>query len=207
MKIETPASEPSMDEILASIRHIISGDPRDEKEPFSASRNHEDILDLTDALPEEVQKMESSKGEKKENPKHMISDVRKEATIHPIKEFSGKVSEETTRELPTARHMFEESLVSPAAISEAAQALHSLNKLASESPKYTDPRFNEGVGGQTVENLVREILKPLLKEWLDTNLPSLVRWVVNEQVERIVRQGGAAQHESAVDKEKPYPKL
>lgn len=207
MKIETAASEPSMDEILASIRHIISGDSQNEREPCSTSRNHDDILDLTDALPEESQKMADPEGEKKENPQHRVSDLRKEATIHPIKEFCGKAPERTTQEHPTARHTFEEPLVSTTAISEAAQAFQSLNKLASESPKYADSRFSEGFGGQTVENLVRETLKPLLKEWLDTNLPSLVRWVVNEQVERIVRQVNATQPERTSEKEKSYSKL
>lgn len=207
MKIEKPAVEPSMDEILASIRHIISDDSREGKEPFSISRNRDDILDLTDALPEEGQKTESLQEEKKENPKCAIPNLQKEGTLHSLKEFSETKQEETSRELPTSDYGFEESLVSPAAISEAAQAFHSLNKLASESPKYADPRFNEGIGGQTVEALVRETLKPLLKEWLDTNLPTLVRWVVNEQVERIVRQVSSTHSPSASEKEKSYSKL
>jgi Uncharacterized protein conserved in bacteria len=37
---------------------------------------------------------------------------------------------------------------------------------------------------------LREILKPLLKEWLDANLPVLVRWIVNEQIEKIMEQKG-----------------
>ncbi len=207
MKIEKPAVEPSMDEILASIRHIISGDSREEKEPFSISRNRDDILDLTDALPEEGQKTESVQEEKKENPKCAIPNLQKEGTGHLLKEFSETKQEEASRDFPTPDYGFEEPLVSTAAISEAAQALHSLNKLASESPKYADSRFSEGFGGQTVENLVRETLKPLLKEWLDTNLPTLVRWVVNEQVERIVRQVGATHSPSASEKEKSYSKL
>ena len=36
--------------------------------------------------------------------------------------------------------------------------------------------------------MVRQILKPLLKEWLDTHLPALVRGIVTEQVEKIVQQ-------------------
>ena len=61
------------------------------------------------------------------------------------------------------------------------------------------------MGGKTVESLVRETLKPLLKEWLDRNLPTLVRWVVHEQVEKMVHQ--MARHEQSVEKEKSpfYP--
>ena len=31
-----------------------------------------------------------------------------------------------------------------------------------------------GEGQRTIEDLVREMLRPLLKEWLDSNLPHLV---------------------------------
>lgn len=43
--------------------------------------------------------------------------------------------------------------------------------------------------GNPVEELVRQLLQPLLKEWVDVHLPALVRWTINEQVERIIRQG------------------
>ncbi|HUX78717.1 MAG TPA: DUF2497 domain-containing protein [Alphaproteobacteria bacterium] len=192
MKIENPASEPSMDEILASIRHIISGDSQNGATPHLASSNDEDILDLTDILPEEGQKMENSGDTKKNDPK-LTTAVRKDEALPSLKEFPEKTK---------AANYSAEPLVSQSTVSEAAIALQSLNKFASESTFRSDPRLNDGMGGQTVENLVREILRPLLKEWLDANLPTLVRWVVNEQVERIVRQVNAAQHESVVEKER-----
>ncbi len=190
MKIEKPTSEPSMDEILASIRHIISGDSQEEKKDPLGLRDSDDILDLTEVLPEVSQKMENLETGMKVDLPLKASNCQKNETARPLKEPDP----------------FTEPLVSSATISEAAQALHSLNKFASESPRCPDPRLNEGMGGQTVENLVREILRPLLKEWLDANLPTLVRWVVNEQVERIVRQVNAVQHEPIPGKEKFYSK-
>ena len=44
-----------------------------------------------------------------------------------------------------------------------------------------------GEGQRTIEDLVREMLRPLLKEWLDSNLPHLVERVVQEEVGRLVR--------------------
>ena len=41
-------------------------------------------------------------------------------------------------------------------------------------------------GGPTIEDLVREEIRPLLKEWLDTHLPSLVERLVQVEVERVV---------------------
>jgi cell pole-organizing protein PopZ len=40
---------------------------------------------------------------------------------------------------------------------------------------------------QTVEGVVRELLKPMLKEWLDRNLPAIVEARVEAELERIAR--------------------
>ena len=42
-------------------------------------------------------------------------------------------------------------------------------------------------GGQTLEDVVRELLRPLLQQWLDTNQPSIVQATVEAEVERIAR--------------------
>jgi cell pole-organizing protein PopZ len=38
---------------------------------------------------------------------------------------------------------------------------------------------------QTVDDLVRELLRPMLKDWLDANLPRLVEQAVEREVSRI----------------------
>jgi cell pole-organizing protein PopZ len=40
---------------------------------------------------------------------------------------------------------------------------------------------------QTLEGVVRELLKPMLKEWLDRNLPAIVEARVEAELERIAR--------------------
>jgi len=42
-------------------------------------------------------------------------------------------------------------------------------------------------GGSTLEDLVRELLKPMLKQWLDENLPAIVEEKVEAEVQRIAR--------------------
>ena len=42
-------------------------------------------------------------------------------------------------------------------------------------------------GDNTIEGLVRELLKPMIKEWLDANLPSIVEQKVEAEVQRIAR--------------------
>jgi cell pole-organizing protein PopZ len=41
--------------------------------------------------------------------------------------------------------------------------------------------------GQTLEDLVREMLRPLLKTWLDDNLPTIVERLVRAEIERVSR--------------------
>ncbi len=41
-------------------------------------------------------------------------------------------------------------------------------------------------GGPTIEDLVREGIRPLLKSWLDVHLPPLVERTVRKEIERIV---------------------
>lgn len=43
-------------------------------------------------------------------------------------------------------------------------------------------------GGATIEDMVREEIRPLLKAWLDTNLQSLVERVVRSEIEKVVNR-------------------
>ena len=42
-------------------------------------------------------------------------------------------------------------------------------------------------GDNTIEGLVRELLKPMIKDWLDANLPGIVEEKVEAEVQRIAR--------------------
>ncbi|MDB5493476.1 MAG: hypothetical protein JWP86_813, partial [Phenylobacterium sp.] len=41
--------------------------------------------------------------------------------------------------------------------------------------------------GRTLEDVVRELLRPLLQQWLDDHLPAIVQETVQTEVERISR--------------------
>lgn len=43
-------------------------------------------------------------------------------------------------------------------------------------------------GGITIEEIVRSELKPMLREWLDRNLPSLIERLVAEELERVSKR-------------------
>jgi len=43
---------------------------------------------------------------------------------------------------------------------------------------------------RTLEDLVREMLRPMLKSWLDDNLPTLVERIVKAEIDRVARGRG-----------------
>jgi uncharacterized protein len=45
------------------------------------------------------------------------------------------------------------------------------------------------LGERSVEDMTRELLRGMLKQWLDDNLPSLVERLVREEIERVARRG------------------
>src|SRR3990167_9199293 len=194
MMTEKSPSEPSMDEILASIRQIIAADSKEETHSLFSLDESEDILDLTDVLPEECEKTQAPTmpSEFQWNDLGEWSPFAEKTDCLVAEE---KNPQRCTVKTPpygsTANHSFEESLLSQETLSEATQAFHLLNKMTQEKPQSSEPRLSEGIGGQTLENLMREMLKPLLKEWLDAHLPALVRSVVAQQVEKIVGQAGS----------------
>jgi cell pole-organizing protein PopZ len=45
------------------------------------------------------------------------------------------------------------------------------------------------IGEQSIEEMTRELLKAMLKQWLDENLPEIVERLVREEIERVARTG------------------
>jgi len=72
-------------------------------------------------------------------------------------------------------------LVAPAAAAAAAESLGSLVRTLAAERATAVHR-----GGPTIEDLVREEIRPLLKDWLDTHLPPIVERLVRAEIERVV---------------------
>lgn len=76
----------------------------------------------------------------------------------------------------------EERLISDEALAASVAALHALPTSLHAPVTHRSEVFRSGT---TVEDLVIESLKPMLKEWLDTNLPALVRSLVEREIRRL----------------------
>jgi cell pole-organizing protein PopZ len=169
-----------MEEILASIRRIISEDdapaepeaaaapePEAEPEPAFEAPAEDDVLELTDPIdPEPAPEPEPE-------PLESVGDLDVYSPPAP--------EPEPEPYTPPAAPSFNrddvaETLVGDHASTLAASAFGSLSS-ALLMPK----------DGRTLEDVVRELLRPLLKEWLDQNLPRIVETKVEEEVHRIAR--------------------
>jgi hypothetical protein len=164
---EPNAQEPTMEEILASIRRIISEDePAEgaavEAAPAAAAPPQpepeaQDVLELTERAPEPA-------------PVESLGDL----DLYPPAEARPKA----------------ERLIEPAPAFEPSEPLVSAPAAASAASAFGQlaQRVAMPKDGRTLEDVVREMLNPLLKAWLDEHLPTIVQAKVEEEVERIARR-------------------
>ena len=127
------AREPSMEDILASIKRVIA----EEKEiraaapPPEADAEEEDVLELDESM---------------------------EAVATPPVDLGPPLLEEE-------------------AAGESRSKLEELANVAAAAPP--PPQFNP------LEEMVREMLRPILKQWLDDHLPAIVDEHVKREIHRI----------------------
>jgi cell pole-organizing protein PopZ len=74
-----------------------------------------------------------------------------------------------------------EALVAPEAAAAAATSVGSLLRHLQAERQMAVHR-----GGPTIEDIVREEMRPILKQWLDAHLPPLVERLVRAEIERVV---------------------
>jgi cell pole-organizing protein PopZ len=80
----------------------------------------------------------------------------------------------------------EEPLLSAVSAAVATKAFGELaHALEQGEGKPGDITFDSG---ETLEDLVRDAVKPLAKDWLDRNLPDLVEDLVRSEIQRLVRR-------------------
>jgi cell pole-organizing protein PopZ len=80
-----------------------------------------------------------------------------------------------TRRPPPRPSAFDAGIISQSTASAVDSAFHSLANTVL------------GQNARTLEDLVKEMLRPMLKSWLDDNLPGLVERIVRAEIERVSR--------------------
>jgi len=210
------AQEPSMEEILASIRRIIADDdggkspkapeppapppaavasrPDPAPEPPPASNSQDDI-DAMFAEPELPAAKPVPPQPPPAPPAPGVLDLTEDMAAPPeapspapsfrtIDAASDVVFTDRPPAPPQQQPEFE-----PAPMSNTADP----SLISNTTAAVVDNAFNTlaytvlGQNARTLEDLVKEMLRPMLKSWLDDNLPGLVERIVRAEIERVSR--------------------
>jgi cell pole-organizing protein PopZ len=183
---EQTSQEPTMEEILASIRRIISEDdapPADTAETPPAAT---EVPQAMEAAPAEAPDDEpqaapqpapvQAAAAEPEDDDDALELTEKVETMGDLDVYTPSVAEEPPAPPAPPPQAAIETLVSERAANAAASAFGQL------SAAIAMPRAD-----RTLEDVVRELLRPLLQQWLDDNLPAIVQQAVETEVERIAR--------------------
>jgi cell pole-organizing protein PopZ len=203
---DNTAQEPTMEEILASIRRIISEDdapaaaepakdgagepaPEPEPEPEAAPEpvqsfdegDDDDVLELTEPVAAQAPEPVHALAPEPE-PVHEPEPEPMEA-LGDLEVFSAAPAPKPAAKRAAARPAPEpddepvaEGLSSRPTTDLAASAFSALSRTVAMPSE-----------GRTLEDVVRELLRPMLKDWLDQNLHDIVETAVQAEVERISR--------------------
>jgi hypothetical protein len=162
------STEPTMEEILATIRRIIADDERQGAVGPVAAKHDENVLLLSEAI------------EADGSVRH-IAPAAAGGPVPPLPD--GRLEPEAPRpavatDAPPIRG---ERLTASAAADTAAPEFVRLNPARDRGPETPIGR-----GDKTLEDVVRELLRPLLQTWVDHNLPALVEGLVQKEIARVV---------------------
>jgi len=143
-------SEPSVEEILESIKKVIA---RDNRETLQQERRRRELVGIApEPAPPPIDEPEDSDDDK----------------VLDLDEAGELVDGEESLTTASAAQAMRESLAALAMIAEPGAA----------------PQIVRS-GETSLEGLTRELLRPMLAEWLDRNLPEMVERLVKAEIARI----------------------
>jgi uncharacterized protein len=186
MSAADAAAEPTMEEILASIRRIIS---EDEAPAAAGAAAEEDVLDLSQAEPV----MDDSHVSADFDFDSLPVDDPVPAPAPVFDEVDDlMVMEDVPPPMPEP--VPEPVMAAPVYAPAPQPVAHGLlSDQAANAAASAFARVNPGLpgvfaSGSTVEGLVAHLLQPMLKEWLDTHLPRIVEEKVEAELARVSRR-------------------
>jgi cell pole-organizing protein PopZ len=173
-----------MEEILASIRRIIADDqdglkPGPSAPPSNSKPSSDDVLDLAELTPANLPDLDlehedvsfrDSDGQIDFDAIPVDEEPTAPAVHNPEPDFPPAPPPAAPRAETPA-----ETLLSSAANASVSSAFGLLGATVLNN------------NARTLEDLVKDLLRPMLKGWLDENLPPLVERLVRAEIERIAR--------------------
>jgi uncharacterized protein len=158
-----PAASNSQDDIDALLNGLDEATTPEEIRPAAAEPDA-DVLDLTDemALPDPVPQAAFKKVEPPDD-----LEFTEAAAKAPLRGMAF--------DMPPPSPMDSPPILSRSTVSAVESAFNSLAHTVLSN------------NARTLEDLVKEMLRPMLKSWLDDNLPGLVERIVKAEIERVSR--------------------
>lgn len=165
-----------MEDIIASIGRIITEDKRPNEPVHPATGGADDILDLTEALNEDgsVRRLTPSA----DNP----------SAQSPVAETTHDAAPAPAEARIQPGGASRERILSSATSGAAAAAFAQLGALPRDRRR--EGELPLGGADRTLEDIVRDLLRPLLQTWLDEHLPGIVERLVREEIARVVGDAG-----------------
>ncbi|WP_420604384.1 PopZ family protein [Methylobacterium sp.] len=191
-KTPEKGQEPSMEEILASIRRIIADDQNAKAEVVSPVRStpplpeNDDVLDLAEVAqprkpqPAPMEEPEIDFAESGQIDFDSISFDDDEPEPEPlpppvVRQPEPPRAAPRPEPVEAPRESLKQRLVSD--LTDASVG-HAFQLLAGT-------RVSQNA--RTIEDMVQDMLRPMLQSWLDDNLPGMVERLVRAEIERVAR--------------------
>lgn len=163
---------PEMGSDVLELTDVVGGEEPAVEAVAAEAENAVDVLAQIDEAVDVSDAVEDAIVE----PEDIIADVDVEVAVEPAEPT------QTPVEIPAAPPSLDEDhLLSNAAALATASAI----KKAVQTHKATTP-VPHTRSGITIEDLVLESLKPMLKGWLDQNLPGMVERIVEREIRKLV---------------------
>jgi cell pole-organizing protein PopZ len=161
--------EASVEEILESIKKVIARDNRAAAFDTRRRRENEGVAEpIPEASPEPVDEEEAD-----EVLDLAAADFVEQAPADFDDDDEGDVADEPPLVTEAARHSMRENLAALAMLAEPG----------------VPPQIVRS-GETSLEGLTRDLLRPVLSEWLDRNLPDIVERLVKDEIARIAGKRG-----------------
>lgn len=170
----------SMEEILQSIKRIIA----EESEPAPSGS---DVLELTELLSEDdtAKLVDNSQGNSigTMSIEEIMAAPTEAPTAAPIEAPAPKPAP-TMAPIDSNPRSDDGTIVSDSTIDKSSAAMDALRRMPYSLPPIPPSGLNFR-SGITIEDLVLEALRPMLKSWLDEYLPGMVERLVEKEVRRV----------------------
>jgi uncharacterized protein len=193
MSTPKPQNEPTMEEILASIRKIIS---EDAEAPAKPAETPAAAVPAAPAAPPPAAqpappslRQEAASAPQDESVLELTDMVKDDGSVEKLKQPSEELVMTDTPEPEPTPAPAQASRPGPTPESEllsSQSAAAAATALAGLAGVRTATRgLALGDGQKTIEDIVRELLRPMLKDWLDSNLPPLVERLVQREITKL----------------------